>query len=158
MTAPKLNKAARDQVVARLVKRDGNRCMFPGCTKPFTDINKPTIDHWLPWSLYRDSSFKNLRLMHQFCNNKKGDIIPNNDGSLTLKRARTVKKARPRLCEECLSGRILLEGEVCLVCGSGPQPSRFPTAYKKKPKNCSHSGNDHCTWCFLGFIERVPVG
>lgn len=154
MTAPKMNRDIRNKIIEELKERDGYRCFFPGCQKPFTKSNPPTIDHWLPWSVGFDSSIDNLRLMHRDCNNKKGNTVPNNDGSLTFTKKKHIKVPRPEICEECFSGRILLIGETCWSCGSGPQPKKFPTAYKKKPANCSHSGRDHCWWCFLGFIKR----
>lgn len=153
-----MNKKAKEQIVAALIKRDGFRCMMPGCTKPFTDEDRPTIDHWIPFSVSGDESLENLVLMHFACNNIKGNTIPNSDGTIDIvRRTKIPKQARPKLCETCMSGRLLLDGEVCPDCGSGPQPPRYPTAYKRKPKNCSHSGREHCWSCVTGFVKRVEI-
>jgi len=152
--APKMNRDVREKIVSDLIKRDGNRCAYPGCSKPFTKLDKPTVDHWLPWSVFQDNSFDNFRLMHQECNNKKGNLVPNADGTLPSRRTRQIKLPRPTVCETCISGRILLIGEVCSDCGTGPQPQKYPAAYKKKPKNCEHSGRNWCWLCCIGFIER----
>lgn len=150
-----MNKAEKERILSALIERDGYRCMMPGCTRPFTQEDKPTIDHWNPKSIFGDESLSNLRLMHFVCNNLKGNIVPNPDGTITLNRfAKLPKQERPGLCELCMSGRLLLDDETCPVCGSGPQPKRFPTAYKRKPKNCAHSGREHCFMCVIGFIER----
>jgi hypothetical protein len=153
-----MNRTEKEQILAALKERDGYRCMLPGCTRPFTEDDKPTIDHWNPFSISRDGSLANLRLMHFTCNNLKGNTVPNADGSITITRSIKIpKQKRPELCDTCMSGRILLDGENCDDCGSGPQPRRFPTAYKRKPKNCSHSGREHCWSCVTGFVRRIEV-
>jgi len=150
-----MNKAIKREIVSVLTARDGYTCQFPGCTKPFTAEDPPTIDHWMPRSISGDERIENLKLMHFECNNLKGNIVPNADGTITITRIpKLPKAARPHLCEDCMSGRILLEGERCVSCGSGPQPVKFPTAYKRKPRNCSHAGKEHCWYCTLGFVER----
>lgn len=151
-----MNKVIKEEVVAALRKRDGFRCRFPGCTKPFTKEDPPTIDHWIPFSVSGDNSIKNLRLMHFKCNNLKGDTIPNPDGTITIvRRTKVPKLPRPILCQLCMSGRLLLVGETCELCGSGPQPVKYPSAYQRKPKNCPHSGVYHCWHCTLGFVART---
>lgn len=153
-----MNRKEKEQIMAALIERDGYRCMMPGCTRPFTEDDKPTIDHWIPFSISRDGSLGNLVLMHFSCNNLKGDTIPNEDGTITIiRRTRIPKEARPELCDTCMSGRLLLDGEYCPDCGSGPQPAMFPTAYKKKPKNCSHAGREHCWACVTGLVKRVEL-
>jgi len=153
-----MNRKEKEQIVAALIERDGYRCMMPGCTRPFTDEDPHTIDHWIPFSVSKDGSLANLVLMHFSCNNLKGDTIPNEDGTITIvRRTRIPKEARPELCDTCMSGRLLLDGERCPDCGSGPQPAMFPTAYKKKPKNCSHAGREHCWACVTGLVKRVEV-
>jgi len=150
-----MNKTERQQTIAVLKKRDGWKCFFPGCTKPFTEEDPPTIDHWMPRHAGGTDHIDNFRLMHFVCNNIKGNTVPNPDGTLDIiKQAKLPKAQRPELCTLCMSGRLLLEGEICPDCDSGPQPRAFPTAYKRKPKNCSHSGKEHCWMCHLGFIER----
>ena len=150
-----MNKQIKAELIIALSTRDGYRCMMPGCTRPFTAYDKPTIDHWNPKSVSGDESLGNLVLMHFSCNNIKGDTIPNADGTIDIvRRTRIPKQARPELCETCMSGRWLLDGELCPDCGSGPQPVRYPTAYKRKPKNCPHSGRYSCWMCIVGFIKR----
>lgn len=153
-----MNKQVKEQLIVALIERDGYRCMMPGCTRPFTDDDKPTIDHWIPRSISGDESLANLVLMHFSCNNIKGDTIPNPDGTIDIiRRVRIPKQARPELCATCMSGRILLDGEQCPDCGSGPQPFRYPTAYKRKPKNCSHEGREHCWACVTGLVKRKEI-
>lgn len=150
-----MNRKVRAAIVDALIARDGYVCQFPGCTRPFTSEDPPTIDHWIPRSVSGDDTLSNLRLMHRECNNTKGDSIPNPDGTLSLVKAVSiVRQPRPSLCDTCMSGRILLVGEKCPDCKSGPQPAGSPTAYKKNPKNCTHSGYDHCWLCHVGLVER----
>jgi hypothetical protein len=151
-----MNKKIRQEVIDALIARDGYRCMFPGCELPFTEDDPPTIDHWNPFSVSRDETLENLVLMHFKCNNIKGDTVPNIDGTLTVaaRRIKVPKIRRPEVCNACMAGRILLEGEECPVCGSGPQPPVFHTSMKKKPKNCPHSGPYWCMHCCIGLIPR----
>jgi len=153
-----MNKKTKDVVVAQLIKRDGYKCMFPGCILPFSIEDPPTIDHWNPLSIFGDESIENLRLMHFKCNNKKGNIVPNEDGTLSLVvRRPKSKQRRPMVCNLCLSGRILMKGETCPLCRSGPQPPIFHTSMKKPPVNCPHSGDYWCRHCCIGIIPRKDI-
>jgi hypothetical protein len=153
-----MNREAKERIIAALKERDGYRCMMPGCTRPFADDDRATIDHWYPYSIFKNESLDNLCLMHFSCNNRKGDTVPNPDGTIDIiRRTRIPKQARPELCATCMSGRILLEDELCPDCGSGPQPRSFPTAYKRKPKNCSHEGREHCWACITGLVKRKEI-
>lgn len=151
-----MNKKVKNEIIAELIKRDGFKCMFPGCTLPFTQEDPPTIDHWNPLSIFGDESLENLRLMHFKCNNKKGNSVPNPDGTLNIinRQPRSIRQKRPTLCNLCLSGRILIKGEVCPVCGSGPQPPVFHTAMKRIPALCPHVGEYWCRHCCIGIIPR----
>jgi hypothetical protein len=155
----------RVELEAYLRKRDGDQCMFPGCERPLddpSDIN--TIDHIYPqflaaqdgWTRDQVDHLSNLQILHKSCNTIKGHQLPDENGQflITRREPKPVKGPRPTICGTCYSGRILLIGEICSDCNSGPQPVSAPSAYQKTPKECSHSGHDHCWMCYLGFVER----
>lgn len=149
------NKIMRKEIIKTLEKRDGFFCYI--CENDFSDENPPTIDHFIPLAKGGTWDLGNLKLAHQLCNSAKGDAMPNPDGTVNFIRRRTKlpKVVRPEKCEHCMSGRLLLIDESCSLCFSVAQPLQFPTAYKKKPKNCSHTGRDHCWMCVVGFVERI---
>lgn len=149
----KPSKATRSEIVDALTSRDGFFCYI--CKKPFKSRKEATIDHWWPLSAGGTWILDNLRLACQPCNNLKGDVLPNPDGSVNFvnRKVKTVRLPRPEFCENCISGRILLIGEICEVCGSGPQPISFPTAYKTKSRNCDHNLY-HCFKCIIGLVKR----
>lgn len=150
---------------------------------------EPTIDHWMPqvwcreqgrvfdekteewtvvdedkvWTFEQIWDIDNLKLMHKQCNAKKGQLVPNPDGSIPAKPVkefryrRDRRQARPEICKVCMSGRMLDIDEICNVCGSGPQPALFPRAHAKSPKDCSHSGPESCWACVLGIEARIPA-
>lgn len=139
-----------------LVKVYGNYCYI--CKKPFGNKEKRTIDHWIPLSRGGSWSIDNLRLAHKQCNTWKSDRMPNKDGTVPPPPERlpkNKKRDRPTICETCMSGRNLKYGEVCSICGSGPQPIDFPRWAKKKVKECDHKLY-FCFGCTVGFIERKP--
>lgn len=164
-------KVPRAELVRQLRARDGDACQYPGCAKVL-DFSitegplEPTIDHWIPqwfgkendWSPDEIWAVDNLKLMCKRCNAKKGDLIPNEDGTLPAKtqstfRFRRQKRAgRPELCVECDNGHNLFIGEVCANCGCNAQ--RFPRWAKEKANHCSHD----ITWCWacsIGVVERA---
>lgn len=154
------------QIHKVLKKRDGWSC-YVG-KHDFAPDDEVTIDHWIPLSKGGTWALDNLRLACKRCNASKGDRMPNPDGTLPphprdllpAHQRRADKSGRIDLCETCQSGRLLLEGEYCEVCGSGPQPAVAPKAYQKSPKDCSHGWvdeRDHCWMCFLGHVERRPA-
>lgn len=159
----------REQQIVDLRDRDGDFCLYPDCFKiiDFKIIGGPweaTIDHWHPKSAGGGESLDNKKLMHRKCNQLKGDLIPNADGSLPKRRVSTFQRraekraGREDVCGTCISGRILLFGETCPDCGSGPQPELFPTAYKVQPKDCPHAGMQWCWACTgIGLYEREPA-
>lgn len=148
----------RAELVSQLIERDGTTCQYPGCGNEldFTIEEGPfrvTIDHWMPkwfgiendWTRDEIWDLSNLKLMERKCNAKKGDLIPNEDGTLPEKPARRKfryrrdKRAqRPEVCTACNSGRNLDEDEWCNACGSGPQPARYPKWRQMKPSECDH--------------------
>jgi 5-methylcytosine-specific restriction endonuclease McrA len=153
---------SRKSTIAKLKKTWGPDCFL--CGKPFESDSEITIEHWFPqskayelgWDYNKVNHISNLRLAHKPCNSAKGDLIPNADGTLPARpvKQKVPKAPRPEECETCANGRLLLIGESCEDCGSGPQPRTAPKATQKKPKECSHSGADHCWMCFIGHIER----
>lgn len=164
-------KLAREQQIAALVKRDGTKCQYPGCDReldfsaPEDDPRLVTIDHWIPqkygkdndWTYEQVNDLNNLKLMCKKCNAKKGDRLPNDDGTIPEKavrkfRYRRDKRAnRPELCVDCDNGHNLMVGEICASCGCDAQ--RFPRWAKVKTQDCDHEIM-WCIWCSIGVIER----
>lgn len=163
-------KVPRAELVAQMRTRDGDRCMHPDCGREldFSVTEGPaevTIDHWMPqyfgkaegWTMAEIWDVSNLKLMHKRCNAKKGDLIPNEDGTLPPKpqstfRFRRQKRAgRPEQCEQCDNGHNLGPDEMCASCGCNAQ--RFPRWAKVKTQDCDHELL-WCIWCSIGVIER----
>ena len=163
-------KVPRAELVAQLRARDGERCMHPDCggILNFEITDGPaevTIDHWMPhhfgksngWTLAEIWALSNLKLMHKKCNAKKGDLIPNEDGTLPPKpkstfRFRRQKRAgRPDLCDQCDNGHNLAPDEVCANCGCNAQ--RYPRWAKVPAPECDHE-LFWCWACSIGIIER----
>lgn len=147
---------SRQDTIKVLIKRDGDYCRFPGCTRPFDKKDIRTIDHVYPkhlakqdgWSYEEIESLDNKQIMHRTCNARKGHVPYDAQGNLAIpaKEPKVIKVARPDLCDTCYSGRILLPGEECPDCGIGPQPTRWPTSLQRRPKDCDHSTH-HCFMC-----------
>ena len=149
----------KQEAVELLIQRDGDFCFI--CGKNFGKKEKRTIDHWVPLSKGGSWNISNLRLAHKACNLWKGDRIPLEDGTIPeppksnseFKKKRIRKQSRPKVCNICMSGRILLPGERCNVCNSGPQPVIFPGWAKRRSSECDHKIY-HCYACILGFARR----
>lgn len=167
-------KLSRTEIVTLLIERDGLACQYPGCDE-ILDLNdvgpkEVTIDHSEPISWCRENGWtedeiwdlSNLKLFSKKCNARKSNIRYLPDGTLpepkgSRFRLRRQKRAeRPDTCDTCMNGRILLIGEECPVCFSGPQPS-YPTAYQCKSSECPHSGPWSCWACMIGIAEREPA-
>jgi hypothetical protein len=165
-------KVPRTELVIQLRARDGDVCQHPDCGNRmnFSITDGPlevTIDHWIPqifgkengWTMAEIWALGNLKLMHKKCNAKKGDLIPNEDGSLpdkpssTFKFRRHKRAERPEVCTSCNSGRDLGPGQVCSSCSSGPQPERFPRWAKVDSRECDHE-LFWCWACSIGIHER----
>lgn len=162
-------KMSREEMIAELRNRDGDHCMLPSCGKPldFSLVDGPqmvTIDHTFPqakarlvgWTEAQIWDLTNLTLMHRRCNALKGDREFDEDGRLPIfsDRQKAVDKSnRPTVCDLCESGRLLFFGEVCELCGSGPQPATAPRYLQRTPKECDHS-TYFCWMCFIGHVER----
>lgn len=129
----------------------------------------PTLDHWIPKSAeYWDDKIvgswdhvDNLRLAHRKCNTWKSDLIPNEDGSLPMKKRR-IKPAEKRkqkkeiqdsICYVCNAGRNLGAGETCAQCGSTAGPVHAPHYLKKRSTECDHDAY-WCWACSIGIVER----
>jgi hypothetical protein len=144
----------RAERIEFLVDRDGPDCFL--CRNPFKEEVDITFDHWIPQSKGGTWHVDNLRLMHKRCNALKGDRMPNPDGTLPPLpkdllgpfHIRADKSGRIDVCDTCESGRLLLAGEICEICGSGPQPLTYPKHLQKKPKECDHHIN-HCWMCLV---------
>ncbi len=162
---------SRADAVRIVTERDGDYCFI--CKKPFGSCGAKTLDHWISihwarnngWTYDRINNVDNLRVAGQKCNAKKSHYLPNEDGTITFppRRPRLVerravrKDRRVSLCETCMSGRLLLEGETCEVCHSGPQPSTFPAYASMRSDECPHSGIYSCFACIVGIVDRVPA-
>lgn len=171
----------RQSMVDALIERDGLRCTYPDCPHPeeFKEEGRwsVSIDHTVPvshgrangWTEEEIWDLSNTTLMHVICNSNKSDRLYDENGVLApkpsdlrpLHQRRADKSSRVPVCETCMSGRLLLEGEVCYDCGSGPQPSTLPRYLQVPPKECSHgwglNPEKSCWRCFLGFVERRPA-
>ncbi|WP_405994067.1 HNH endonuclease [Streptomyces sp. NBC_00986] len=67
---------ARQRLMERIAsrKRQGWQCLY--CRRPFTDELRPTLDHFIPYSLWRTGWQQNLVLACDPCNNAKADALP----------------------------------------------------------------------------------
>ena len=159
-TKTKINRA---ELIDALVKRDGLVCAHPDCNVEI-DLNAPegpretTIEHWYPqwwckeqgWTHEEIWDLSNLKLAHKKCNARKGDLVPNEDGTLPEKPMSTFRFRRQRRanrpdgpCEVCNNGHNLFVGEVCAQCGCNAQ--RFPISAKVRYDECDHE----ILWCWI---------
>lgn len=171
MTETQSHKVPRAELVAALRVRDGDVCAFPGCTErlDFSIKDGPrevTLDHWYPqyagkadgWSMDEIWHLDNLRLMSKKCNARKGDRIPNEDGTLPEKATKTFRyrrdkrASRPEACESCMAGRLLGPDEWCNACGSGPNPGRYPKWRQMPVRDCDHD-LFYCVACTVWFPD-----
>jgi hypothetical protein len=144
--------------------------MHPDCTGTidFSVTEGPlevTIDHWIPqyfgktngWTMDQIWDMSNLKLMHKKCNAKKGDLIPNEDGTLppkpksTFRFRRDKRATRVGICDACNNGHNLGPDEICASCGGNAQA--FPRWAKVKAHECDHELM-WCWACSIGVIER----
>ena len=158
----------RQAAIEYLIERDGPGCQFPGCTHEFSpEPGSPwhrTIDHSYPQGKAREAGWTweqiwdtdNLKIYHRICNQRKGETLYNEDGSLTLVEViRTVKLVRPDICQTCYAGRLLVRDETCPDCYSVPQPTTWPAYLQRDPRECAHDRTSHCRFCVPGFVERL---
>lgn len=163
-------RPSRKELVDILIKRDGAVCQYPGCGNELdlaaTGQKEVTIDHWIcqswafdnGWTYEQVWDLSNLKLMEKKCNAKKGDMLPNPDGTIPVRRERTFRYRRDKramraeICQSCNVGRDLGPDEVCAACGSGPQPDRWPRWAKVKSTECMHDGVFWCWACAIGIV------
>lgn len=162
MTTTTQDKLTRQEMVDALRLRDGDTCQYPGESHVLNfDIKEgpteATIDHHIPqhygksngWSHEDIWDLSNLRLMCKKHNAKKGDRVPNEDGTLPEKVVRTFRYRRDKraeradLCVSCDNGHNLFAGEVCASCGCDAQ--RFPRSAKVRFNECEHE----IFWCWV---------
>lgn len=165
-------RMSRQEMIDALVARDGLKCQFPDCGKKMdlSVVDGPfevTIDHWMPqvfgrengWSFEEIWDLSNLKLMHKQCNAKKGDRVPNEDGTLPERAVRKFRyrrdkrSQRPELCTACNAGRNLAFDEWCNACGSGPNPGRYPKWRQMSVRDCDHD-LFYCVSCTIWFPEQ----
>ena len=150
----------KQEAIEILIGRDGDYCFI--CKQSFGKKEKRTIDHWIPLSKGGTWDIENLRLAHKSCNLWKGDRVPLSDGTIPeppqkrsqQQKKRIKKQNRPKVCSVCMSGRILMPNQICVICNSGPQPVVFPGWAKRKSSECDHKIY-HCYACILGFAGRL---
>lgn len=163
-------RMSRQQMVDALVGRDGWICQYPGCDRELepnaTGQGEVTIDHWISqshgkqndWTYEQIWDLSNLKLMHKKCNSRKGDLLPNEDGTIPTRPSRTFRYRRDKraqraeVCEACMAGRNLGQDEWCNACGHGPQPGRFPKWRQESVKQCDHD-LFYCVACTIWFPE-----
>jgi len=149
---------SKHEKVQILLNQYGNLCFL--CNKPFHG-EKPTIDHWIPLSANGSDEIYNLRLAHKKCNMLKGDIVPNEDGTIPERvkvpksdaQRKIKKKIKASICHKCNNGRLLGQKDSCKDCGSSAGPKDAPHYLKRKSKDCNHS-TFWCWACSMGIVER----
>lgn len=160
-------ESSRQDIRAALEDRDGPNCFY--CDEEL-DLENRTIDHVVSqregrirgWELESLHGLGNLRLACRPCNSLKGDRRLTEDGQIpprpdSRKVKRAARAARSEICKTCLSGRKLAIDEECVVCGSGPQPLRTPTFYKRDPKVCGHGANHPHETCWMCFCVNPEL-
>lgn len=78
VSAPRVDtppRAERDRLRVVLAARHGRRCFY--CRRPFVKLDhRATLDHYVPYRLWRGWSETNLVLACGPCNTVKGDRLP----------------------------------------------------------------------------------
>ena len=166
-------KKPRTEIIEELIARDGTLCQYPGDEHPLdfeakSGPTEVTIDHHIPqhygkangWTIDEIWDLSNLRLYCKKHNAKKGDLIPNEDGTLPEKKVRTWKNRRakrsqrPEICEACSAGRNLGENEWCNACGAGPASEWWKQKWRQMSvKECDHD-LFYCVSCTIWFPEQ----
>mgnify|MGYP002776715963 CR=1 FL=1 len=172
LTADELDRlnyieSSRAELRAALEERDGPNCFY--CDTEL-DLENRTIDHVVSqrearrrgWEMDSTHGLGNLRLACKSCNSLKGDRMLDEEGNIpprpmSRKLKRKIRAMRPEVCKTCMSGRKLALGEVCNVCGIGPQPARTPTFYKRDPRECTHGEAHPLETCWLCFCVNPEL-
>lgn len=79
----------RRRLVQQLASRKGCGWWCFYCRAPFTDEQRPTFDHYIPYRLWRTGSHRNLVLACAPCNTAKADALPWTVAVLLLARVRS---------------------------------------------------------------------
>lgn len=156
----------RPTLISVLVELHGDMCYY--CQNEFVDTENAkrsrTVDHYHSQDFCKKNDYtfeqihgiSNLVLACKSCNAIKSNRQWTQDNTLEPKiQVKMPKAARPEYCEHCYSGRLLLIGEKCDICGSVPQPRSAPSTYQLRPKECPHDGPWHCWQCYIGHVPRV---
>ena len=151
----------RTELIEHLAIRDGFECYL--CPRPFTEDDRPTIDHKYPLSKGGGWELENLKLAHRRCNQDKADRLFLDDGTLEEKQRRISYRQRQEnkrqileeFCELCQNGRMLSRDESCPECGRGAV--MWSWQYKMTPNDCPHSGRFWCWMDACGIIDRQPA-
>ena len=149
----------RSQTIDLLAYRDNSYgCQWINCTFELNEDNPITIEHIIPRSKGGSDDLCNLELLCQIHNYYRANRDYENYELRTLvpieknPKPQKVKHRKPTDC--CNEGRDLGQDDVCLTCGSVPQPYAFPRWAKLNPKDCSHSGVFWCWACSIGIYDR----
>lgn len=73
-TRSEMKSKRRGKVRAALAERDGHKCFY--CGQLFTENVPATLDHYIPYRLWRGWRQENLVLACRACNEAKGDVLP----------------------------------------------------------------------------------
>ncbi|GAA2796462.1 HNH endonuclease [Streptomyces showdoensis] len=68
------NRQTKRMIRAYVLERDGWQCHY--CRQPFADEADVTLDHYIPWSLWRESRPRNIVVACYPCNQLKADALP----------------------------------------------------------------------------------
>lgn len=67
--------ARRKKYRAMVAERDGHACHY--CRAPFAgDLADASLDHYVPWALWRQNRVCNFVLACEPCNTAKADVLP----------------------------------------------------------------------------------
>ncbi|MFJ8334505.1 HNH endonuclease [Streptomyces sp. NPDC094437] len=69
-----LSSKQRRALRARVFDRDGQQCFY--CRTPFASDTDATLDHYIPYRLWRTWRASNLVLSCVGCNERKADALP----------------------------------------------------------------------------------
>ncbi|MEU2076860.1 HNH endonuclease signature motif containing protein [Streptomyces sp. NPDC013489] len=79
------NTETRKRIRAYILERDGWQCHY--CRRPFVEESDMTLDHYIPWSIWRQSRPRNLVGACYPCNQAKADALPLTFAWLLLRNA-----------------------------------------------------------------------
>ncbi|MGW0136155.1 HNH endonuclease [Streptomyces sp. NPDC003299] len=115
MARTKPSTAVRRLRKAQLAARDGQHCAY--CHRPFATLAEATVDHVVPYALWRTWSAAALVLACRDCNEHKADRLPLALALVLLVQART---DRPPLAPTLWPLMARLAHEMRPVTGADP--------------------------------------